>query len=179
MATTKELIGLAIDTELEVMLEVDEEKKSELEISLKVIHQQLRSKVDKIDHFLVEVSRKESLIETEIEVYKDEIERLKNRKHAAVRTKEFFNQVLLPMVIEEVGNEQGVWQTDTSRYKLYETYGPVLINAEELDSKYKTVEIVEKIDKKAARADAMSADKAGENLPAGVDILKVKRVWRS
>jgi hypothetical protein len=179
MATTKELIGLAIDTELEIMLEEDNEKQLDLERSLQVIHQQIRSKVDKIDHFLVEVNRKEGLIDTEIEIYKDEIERLKSRKQAAERTKEFFNQVLLPMVIEEVGDEQGIWQTDTARYKLYESYGPVLINAEELDSKYKTVEIIEKIDKKTARADAMSADKEGKSLPDGVDILKVKRVRRS
>ena len=58
MATTKELIGLMIDTELEVMLEEEPEKKAELENKLQVVHQQIRSKVDKIDHFLVEVGRK-------------------------------------------------------------------------------------------------------------------------
>jgi len=179
MATTKELIGLMIDTELEVMLEEEPEKKAELENKLQVVHQQIRSKVDKIDHFLVEVGRKENLIQAEIETYKDEIERLKSRKVAAEKTKDFFNSVLLPMVIEEVGDEKGVWQTDTARYKLYETYGPVVIDSPNLDSKYKTVEIIDKIDKKAARADAMAADKAGEPLPAGVDIMKIKRVRRS
>tara|TARA_R100000655_G_scaffold45974_1_gene82764 strand:+ start:1771 stop:2310 length:540 start_codon:yes stop_codon:yes gene_type:complete len=179
MATTKELIGLMIDTELEVMLEEEPEKKAELENKLQVVHQQIRSKVDKIDHFLVEVGRKENLIQAEIETYKDEIERLKSRKIAAEKTKDFFNSVLLPMVIEEVGDEKGVWQTDTARYKLYETYGPVVIDNQNLDGKYKTVEIIDKIDKKAARADAMAADKAGETLPAGVDIMKIKRVRRS
>ncbi len=54
-----------------------------------------------------------------------------------------------------------------------------MIDNEILDGKYKTVEIIDKIDKKAARADAMAADKAGEPLPDGVDIMKIKRVRRS
>lgn len=180
MATTKELIGELIDTELNLMLEEDPEEKEVLETQLANVHTQIRNKVEKLDHFLVEVNRKESLIDAEIETYKDEIERLKNRKAAAEKTKSFFNSVLLPLVIEEVGDDNGVWQTDTARYKLYETYGPLVIEDTELvDDKYKNVEIVEKLDKKAARADAMAADKAGQPIPAGMRINKIKRVRRS
>tara|TARA_R110002167_G_scaffold174417_4_gene373255 strand:- start:5 stop:541 length:537 start_codon:yes stop_codon:yes gene_type:complete len=177
--TTRDLVDLVINTELEILVETDSEKLLDLEQSLQVLQTSLRTKVDKLDYFLVEVNRKAGIIDTEIEVYKDEIQRLKNRKQAATNTKNFFNQVLLPMVIQEVGNEDGVWQTDTARYKLYETYGPVLIDAKELDKKYVTVEIIESVDKKAARADAMIADREGRELPAGVGIYKVKRVKRS
>ncbi len=178
--TTKELIGELIDTELNLMLEENPEEKKVIQTQLANIHTQIKSKVEKLDYFLIQVNKKEGLIDAEIEVYKDEIERLKNRKKAAEKTKSFFNSVLLPMVIEEVGDSNGVWQTDTARYKLYETYGPLIIeDTEALDSKYKNVEITEKIDKKLARADAMSAHKSGEEIPAGMSLYKIKRVRRS
>jgi hypothetical protein len=78
------------------------------------------------------------------------------------------------MVIEEVGKD-GVYETDTARYKLYETFGPVGITDEnKIPNEYKKVTMVESIDKKKARTDLV----AGVDIP-GFTIWKVKRVRRS
>ena len=135
---------------------------------------QIKSKVDSIDYFMVNISRKEHLIDAEIEALNDEIHRLKVRRKATESLKKYFNQTLIPMIVEEVGTD-GVYETDISRYKLYETFGPIAITDETLvPDEYKKVTMVESIDKKKARTD----------LTKGVDILgmtisKVKRVRRS
>ena len=78
------------------------------------------------------------------------------------------------MVIQEVGTD-GVYETDTARYKLYETYGPVVItNDVMIPDNYKYVKETEHIDKKAMRTQMTQ----GVDIP-GARIAKVKRVRRS
>ena len=115
----------------------------------------------------------------EIEALKDEVERLKNKRKGLERTKDYFNKQLLPAVILEVGNDDGVYETNTARYKLYETFGPVIIDAHMLSDDFKKVEIVEKLDKVKARKAAISAFNAGQDMPPGIDINKIKRVKRT
>ena len=60
-------------------------------------------------------------------------------------------------------------------YKLYETYGPVVItNPDDIPDAFKKVEMVEKIDKKEARKVLTQ----GNDIP-GFYAEKVKRVRRS
>ena len=79
----------------------------------------------------------------------------------------------------EIGNDDGVYETDTARYKLYETFGPVDVDPHSISDDFKKVEIVEKLDKVKARKAAISAFNAGQEMPPGIDINKVKRVKRS
>ena len=79
----------------------------------------------------------------------------------------------------EVGNEDGVYETNTARYKLYETFGPVDIDPHNISDDFKKVEIVEKLDKVKARKAAISAFNSENEMPAGINIKKVKRVKRS
>ena len=127
----------------------------------------------------MELNKKEHLIDAEVEALKDEIDRLKSRRRGLERTKDFFNKNLLPAVIMEIGNEDGVYETDTARYKLYETFGPVDVDPHVISDDFKKVEIVEKLDKVKARKAAISAFNAGQEMPPSIDIDKVKRVKRS
>jgi len=86
---------------------------------------------------------------------------------------------LLPAAILEIGNDDGIYETSTARYKLYETFGPVDIDPHSLPDDFKKVEILEKLDKVKARKAAISAFNAGQEMPPGIDIKKVKRVKRS
>ena len=63
--------------------------------------------------------------------------------------------------------------------KLYEKFGPVNVDAHVISNDFKKVEIVEKLDKVKARKAAISAFKAGEDMPPGIDINLVKRVKRT
>ena len=79
------------------------------------------------------------------------------------------------MVVNELGDENGVYETGTARYKLYETYGPVVVvDEKQIPDEYKVMEYVEKVDKKTARKDLTK----GVAIP-GFHIEKVKRVRRS
>ena len=171
--TTKELIGDFVDLDMQLQYATDEEALV-LESAIAVTKQDISRKVDGIDHFMVNIDRKMHLIDAEIEAVKKEQLRLSLRRKATESLKKYFNETLIPMVIQEVGTN-GVYETDTSRYKLYETYGPVAITDDSiLDNEYKYVVENEKIDKKLLRKHLTS----GVDVP-GATIQKVKRVRRS
>ena len=80
------------------------------------------------------------------------------------------------MIIKTVGND-GIFQTDTTRYKLYQTWGPLEVTDEEaVSDNYKSYKV--EVDKKKARQDAIKAAEDGMGI-AGFAIEKVDRVRRS
>lgn len=174
-----QLVGELIDVEQELFLTQDEDRKDELEQEKKKLQTTIRHKVSNIDYFMVEMKKREHLIDAEVESLKDEIERLKNRRRALERTQDFFNRQILPAVIQEIGDENGVYETNTARYKLYETFGPVNIDHDTISNDFKKVEILEKVDKVKARKAAISAFKAGQDMPPGINVTLVKRVKRT
>jgi len=181
MPTTKELVGELIDVNqqlehLEQGTDIDMDEHKRLEETRVTIHKEVKNKIQNVDYFMVELNKKEHLIDAEVEALKDEVERLRSRRRALVRTKDYFNKQLLPAVIMEVGNEDGVYETNTARYKLYETFGPVDVDPHNISDDFKKVEIVEKLDKVKARKAAISAFKAGQEMPPGLNIRKIKRV---
>ena len=184
MATTKEIVGELIDVNQQMELlekrpDIDMEEHKLLEEKRMPLHKQVRTKIQNVDYFMMELNKKEHLIDAEVEALKDEIDRLRSRRKGLERTKDFFNKNLLPAVIMEIGNDDGVYETDTARYKLYETFGPVDVDPHVISDDFKKVEIVEKLDKVKARKAAISAFNAGQEMPPGIDIDKVKRVKRS
>ena len=134
--TTRDIVGDYIDNEnrMEYLVKSkDHLDKSDIarydETKLE-LQKEVRIKIKGVDSVVLEVKRKEHLIDAEVDALKEEIERLKTRKRSIGKFNEFVNKFLLPMVIEEVGNSDGVWETDIARYRLYETYGPVDVDTE-------------------------------------------------
>jgi len=184
MATTKEIVGELIDVNQQMELieqrpDIDMEEHKLLEEKRVELHKKVRAKIQNVDYFIVELNKKEYTIDAEVEALKDEISRLKSRRKGLERTKDFFNKHLLPAIIMEIGNDDGVYETDTARYKLYETFGPVDVDPHQISDDFKKVEIVEKLDKVKARKAAIAAFKADKDMPEGITIKKVKRVKRS
>ena len=184
MATTKEIVGELIDVNqqiesIEQGTDIDMDEHKLLEEKRITLHKEVRTKIQNVDYFMMELNKKEHLIDAEVEALKDEIDRLRSRRNGLQRTKDFFNKNLLPAVIMEIGSEDGVYETSTARYKLYETFGPVNVDPHNISDDFKKVEIVEKLDKVKARKAAISAFNAGEEMPEGINIKKVKRVKRS
>jgi len=106
----------------------------------------------------------------------DEVKRLRNRKNAIKRTEDYLNKELLPMIINTAGND-GVFKTDTTKYKLYQTWGPVeVIDEESVPDNYKRYKV--EIDKKKARQDIIKAAEDGMGI-SGFQIKKVDRIRRS
>ena len=70
----------------------------------------------------------------------------------------------LPPVVREMGND-GVFETNTSKYTLYKSYGKVEVD-QELAKDYVNIKMEQVVDKKRARKDAIEAAKKGEELPA-------------
>ena len=184
MATTKELVGELIDINqqieyIEQSSEIDMEQHKSLEETRTALHREVRTKIQNVDYFMLELNKKEYLLDAEVEALKEEIDRLKARQRGLKRTQDFFNKRLLPAVIMEIGNDDGVYETNTARYKLYETFGPVDINPHTVSDDFKRVEIVQKLDKVKARKAAISAFKAEEAMPEGININRIKRVKRT
>mgnify|MGYP003137356946 CR=1 FL=1 len=183
--TTKDILGDFIDNELTI--EYIEKTNDDIPIKEMDVYlekrisykKEMREKIDRVDHFVLDVKRKEHLIDAEVEALKAEIERLKGRRRAVGNFKRFVNDFLLPMVIKEVGTDDGIWETDTARYKLYQTYGPVDVNPDKISNEFKKVEIKESIDKVKARNAAITAHKSGNDMPEGIDIKRVDKVRRT
>ena len=180
--TTRDLIGNLIGLEMDMeYLESKENRLYDADIaevvqSIADVKQQISKKTQGIDYFIVEMKRNTDLIDAEIKTYTEEVNRLKQRKNAIKRTEDYFNKELLPMIIKTAG-ENGKFETDTAKYTLYETYGPIEVTDEELiPDKYKVV--VERIDKKGARKDVISAAEDGMGI-SGFRISKVERIRRS
>jgi hypothetical protein len=172
--TTRELIGDYIDLDMQLQI-ADEADAVVLSSAMEDTKKDIGRKLDNIDHFMVDIDRKMHLIDAEVEAYTAEIQRLKLRRKATNSLKDYFNKTLIPMVVEELGDDNGVYETDTARYKLYETFGPVaVIDEEVVPDEYKVVKMTEHIDKKKARADLVQ----GVDI-SGFHIEKVKRVRRS
>jgi hypothetical protein len=177
MSTTKDLVGEYIDIEIRKEYAETLEERDECDTALQTVQGQLRRKIKGIDHIVMEMDRKLALVVAEEDIISREITRLKRRKNAIKRSKGYFNEVLLPIVVKEVGVE-GVFETDTAKYKLYETYGKVDVNEIECPKEYLKIKMVEDIDRKKARADAIAAHKEGKEIP-GIKIARVERVRRS
>ena len=173
MATTQEIVKQLL--ELEESLDTDEGSQYVRETK-NTLQLEIQQKIESIDEFLIEVRKREFVMDASIEALKEEEDRLKTRRRALSRTKDWFNHKLLPFVIEKLGDEDGIWETDIARYKLYETYGEVKVDPSLV--KYKKVEVRESIDKSKARKDAMNAHKDGK-LIKGLSIERLKRVRRS
>ena len=117
MATTQELVGELIDVnqqidDMEKGSDIDMDVHKELEETRMTLHKEVKNKIQNVDYFMLELNKKEHLIDAEVEALKDEIDRLKSRRRGLIRTKDFFNKTLLPAVIEEIGNDDGVYETN-------------------------------------------------------------------
>ena len=180
MASTKELVGELMEVEQQISMADQESLEHDKLLKERLtLQREVKAKIQNVDYFMLELNKKEYLLDAEVEALKDEINRLKGRKNSLQRCKDFFNKQLLPAVIEEIGNEDGVYETDTARYKLYESFGPVAINPDKIQDEFKKVEILEKLDKVKARKAAINAFKAGQDMPSGIDVNLVKRVRRT
>lgn len=174
--TTRDLLGTLIDLEEEAQYVNSEEEDVIIQEEILKVKKEISRKVEGIDYFAVEMSRQSSLIDAEIKTMSDEVKRLRTKKAAIKRTEDYFNQVLLPMIIETAGND-GVFKTDTARYKLYETWGALEVDDEDrVPDEYKRAKI--EVDKRGARKAVIEATENGMGI-AGFSISKVKRVRRT
>ena len=180
--TTRELIDEFIDIEndLEVVADgYDDANEAEVEAlsnKLVVVKNEMQKKVDNIDRFSLELTRTENLLEAEVKTLRHEMKRLNNKRRAIKKTKEFFNQQLLPVVIETMGNN-GIFRTDTARYSMHDAWGPLEITDEEaIPDKYRRYKI--EVDKASARPDVIAAAEKDMGI-SGFEINKVKRVRRT
>jgi arginyl-tRNA synthetase len=175
--TTRDLINEFIDVEIEKETGglLDLPTSCDIDNKLSIVKGKIKKKTEGIDRFMVELNRKEHLIDAEIEAIKDEMNRLKFRRKAIESMKKYFNNELIPMIVDQLGDENGVYETDTARYKMFETWGPVVVHNEDMiPDEYKVVKQTEMINKIKAKEKL----KLGEVIP-GLGISKVKRVRRS
>ncbi len=180
--TAKKIVGEYMDVimELSIVDADDKEQCTKLELKRDSLQTKMKDKVKGIDYFSQNITQRDYLLSAEIEAHKDEIERLRTRQKALTATNDYLNKVLLPMLIEELGDNNGVLETDTARYKLYETYGSVIVtDQDKVPNDFIKTKITQTIDKAKARKVCMQLHRENTELPDGLSITKVKRVKRS
>tara|TARA_R100000278_G_scaffold122941_1_gene110573 strand:+ start:2039 stop:2605 length:567 start_codon:yes stop_codon:yes gene_type:complete len=182
--TTRDLIGnlieLTNDREFLEMTQGDDpgfaDEVAPIDAAIIKVKKEIAQKTSGIDYMIVEMNRKKDILQAEITSYMDEVKRLRNRQKAIAKVEDYFNKDLLPMIIETAGND-GVFETDSTRYKMYTTWGPVQITDEDaISDNFKRYKV--EIDKKGARKSIIEAAEQGMGI-AGFKIEKVKRVRRS
>jgi len=179
--TTRDLIGSLIDLQIdrdnqELMEPDNADALVTIDNSINEVKKLIANKTSGIDYMIVEMNKSKDLIDAEIKSYMDEVKRLRARKNSINKSEDFFNKELLPMIITTAGND-GVFRTDTTRYKLYETWGPIEITDEDaIGENFKRFKV--EIDKKAARKACIEAAEDGLGI-SGFKLEKVKRVRRS
>ena len=105
--TTRELISELVDLELTKeyrLKDIDPAlhpliPTENIEEGLQIVKNKIRKKTEGIDHFMVELNRREYLIDAEIEAIKDETARLRLRRKAVESMKNYFKNELLPMIV--------------------------------------------------------------------------------
>lgn len=180
MATTKDLISNIIDIEMSMIMcedDVESLEYEELALSLTQAQKELSNKVESLDWFVTELDRKKGAVSGEKEALMKEISRMRRREKAIDNVKKYVNNVLMPMIVKTMGND-GLLETDTARYKLYNSYSSVEVDMQNCDDAFIKTEIVQKADKVKARAEAIKADKEGYEIP-GITISKIEKVRRS
>ena len=182
--TSRELVSTLIELELDrKFLEQTQgddpgfvEEVKPIDEAIVKIKKEMTNKASGLDHMIVEMSKRKDLIDAEIGSLMKEVTRLRRRKDAIKRTEDYFNKNLLPMIIETAGND-GILETKTTRYKLYQTWGPIEVtNEDEVPDNYKRYKV--EIDKKGARKEIIAAAENGQGI-RGFKIEKVKRIRRS
>ena len=176
--TTRDLISDIIDLETQIEYCKNTEEREGLQNELVTVRQAIEKKMKNLDIFDFELTRKRNLLQSEIDTHLAEAKRLKEKQVKIDKIKKFFDHILIPMVVKEVGKDNK-YETDSKRYTLYKTYGALEItDQDKLDNKYKKMKMEQYIDKKEARKDAIEADKKGEEIP-GLTVRKVERVRKS
>jgi len=182
--TSRELVSTLIELELDrKFLEQTQgddpgfvEEIKPIDEAIIKIKKEMTNKVSGLDHMILEMSKRKDLIDAEIGSLMKEVTMLRRRKDAIKRTEDYFNKNLLPMIIETAGND-GILETKTTRYKLYQTWGPIeIIDEDEVPDNYKRYKV--EIDKKGARKEIIEAAENGQGI-RGFKIEKVKRIRRS
>jgi len=181
MATTKELISNIIDIEQDMIIlqdDIESNEYEELAMELQKAQAELGNKVESLDWFVTELERRKGAVGGEKDALMKEVNRMRRREKAIENVKKYVNGVLMPMVIKTMGND-GLLETDTARYKLYNSYSPVEVDMQTCHNDFIKTEILKKPDKVKARAEAIKAIKEGHEMPDGISISTIEKVRRT
>jgi hypothetical protein len=138
----------------------------------------LKTKTDNIDTVVEMTDRRIGALKGEYEVMQEELKRMSKRIKAAEIHKRYLGETLLPAIIYAIGTEDGRLVTKRAKYKMYETFGPVVIDELFLNDEYYKTTTTKMVDKKKAREAAKAAWNEKTTIP-GALITKVTRVKRS
>ena len=99
MKTARELIGELVNVNYALTNESyekesmeNDQRLEELSIKQHNIESEIKDKVKNIDSFMLDLNRREHVVDANIEAMKEEIDRLQARKKALEQSKKFFNK---------------------------------------------------------------------------------------
>ena len=129
---TKMHDNIAIEEGSDIHLAIKEAKRQE-----QIILDLLLQKVDNIDNFVIHLEEKMAKLDAVKKVHKDEADRIQKRINSVKTLKDRMNKVFIPMIIETVGKD-GVLETSSARYSMYETWGKMLYDPKKVPEDYRS-----------------------------------------
>jgi len=154
--------------------EQSDEKLASLKRAFDELEKALKNKLDNIDEVLLSLETRKNIIQAKMDVLIKETDRLRTRRKILDNTKRYFNGILMPNIIKEIGKD-GKLKTSTANYTSYKTYELGDVDISKLDKKYIKEEIKVKIDKRTLKKDALAKIKNKEN----IDGCELKESWRT
>ncbi|MBT7929791.1 hypothetical protein HN682_07755 [Candidatus Peregrinibacteria bacterium] len=173
--TTKEQINEIIDLENDLLLEPDD---PEIQSDLDVARKRLAIKVDNVDNFVMTINEEIAVMTAQLDVHKKEVERMRNRLKSINKTKSYFDEVLLPMAINTIGTD-GILQTKTARYKIYETFGKTHVDPDVLEDIYWRTKTTKEPNVSMLRKICIKNYAEKKDFPKGVKMYRLQKVRRS
>ena len=156
--TLHELINdwLLLEERLEYAEYLDDETVDEAKKASQAVLNAILDKTDNIDYVAIKLEEKIESLNAVKQVHEAEIGRIRKKIASAKRSKDNLMGVMIPLIIRTIGHD-GVVETKSARYKLYQRWGKPLYDPTKIDEKYKFTEEALKIDYATLKKDAIDA----------------------
>ena len=176
MPTTVELIQALIETHEQLALDdCPDEFKNVLVKQEKLINNEIMEKSDSIHWFLTQIDIEEGKLNGAIEIHQLELEKLKKKRTSVDKSKDKMKELIMNAVNsigENLENGNKVLKSNTNKYTIYETDGPLeILDDTKIPDRYFKIE--KKLNKTSLRNDLQ---KSNNNKEEYAKIPKIKRL---
>ena len=176
MPSTVELIQALIETHEQLSLDdCPDDFKNVLIEPEKLITNEIMKKSDSIHWFLTQIDIEESKLNSTIEVHERELEKLKKKRLSVDKSKDKMKELIMSAVNKIGVNEDNgnkVLTTDSNKYTIYETDGPLeILDENKIPDYYFKIE--KKLNKSLLRNDIKKSINKEETY---AKVSKIKRL---
>ncbi len=179
MTTSYEILKKVEEIEFELLTntELSDEDIAELNGYLSDAYFEMEKKVENYDAYLLSIEENRAVIDARIRVQMDELDRLRRKRDAIDKSKDYFYKQILPKTIRRLGDGEK-FVTETATYKFMKKFGKLVVENMNLIKPTYLKQPPMVVDGVKARSAAIAAHKAGTK-EEGFHVYEEQYVKRS